>query len=60
MLYIAGSIPVLLFAGVVGLVVNFSQLLIVIGISMALLFWWGIHYTRQAGEKENMPVETSH
>jgi MFS family permease len=60
MLYNAGSIPVLLFAGAVSLIVNFSQLLIVIGISMLLLFWWGIRYMRHAGEKEDMSVEIPH
>ena len=57
MLYNAGSIPVLLFAGAVALVVNFSQLMIVISISMLLLFWWGIRYIRQNKQPEGNPVE---
>ncbi len=57
MLYNAGSIPVLLFAGAVALVVNFSQLMIVIGISMLLLFWWGIRYTRRNEKQKDVPEE---
>jgi MFS family permease len=60
MLYNAGSIPILLFAGAISLIVNFSQLMIVIGISMLLLFWWGIRYTIQAGKQEGVSAETAH
>jgi MFS family permease len=57
MVYNAGSIPVLLFAGAVGLVVNFSQFMIFISISMLLLFWWGIRYTRLNNVQKDTPAE---
>ena len=57
MLYNAGSIPVLLFAGVIGTTIGFSELLIFIGISMLLLFWWGIRYSRQKAVQDDVTVE---
>jgi hypothetical protein len=57
MVYNAGSIPVLLFAGAVGLVVNFSQFMIFISISMLLLFWWGVRYTRLNSVQKDTPAE---
>ena len=57
MVYNAGSIPVLLFAGAVALIVNFSQLMTVISISMLLIFWWGVRYTRKNEEQKDVPAE---
>ena len=59
MLYNAGSIPVLLFAGAVALIVNFSELMVVIGVGMLLLFWWGIRYTKQNKVQKDEPTEAS-
>ena len=47
MLYNAGSIPVLLFAGVIAEVIGLSQLMILMAISLLLFFWWGRRYLKQ-------------
>jgi len=47
MLYNAGSIPVLLFAGVIAEVIGLSQLMILIAIALLLFFWWGSRYLKQ-------------
>jgi MFS family permease len=60
MVYNAGSIPVLLSAGLIGSVIGFSELMIFIGISMLLFCWWGVRYIRQSEKQEDVPVETSH
>src|SRR5438552_4731167 len=52
MLYNAGSIPVLLFAGVIAGAIGFSELMIFIGLSMLLFCWWGVRYIRHNGQQE--------
>ena len=44
MLYNAGSIPVLLFAGVIAQYVGFNLLIVLIAIGMLTLCWWGSRY----------------
>ncbi len=59
MLYNAGSIPVLLFAGVIAGAIGFSELMLLIGVSMLLFCWWGMRYIRHTGEQEATAVEAS-
>jgi len=47
MLYNAGSIPVLLFAGVIAEVIGLNRLMILMAISLLLFFWWGRRYLKQ-------------
>jgi MFS family permease len=44
MLYNAGSIPVLLFAGLFAQYLNLNLLIVLLGAIMLLLFWWGRSY----------------
>jgi MFS family permease len=46
MIYNAGSIPVLLFAGAFAQFLGFNQLVFLVSASMLLFCWWGIHYLR--------------
>jgi MFS family permease len=59
MLYNAGSIPVLLFAGVLAQYVGFNLLIILIAIGMLLLCWWGSRYIytdkQPAGNTATLP-----
>lgn len=48
MMYNTGSIPILLFAGVVAQVLGFNELVIIVSVSMLLFCWWGIRYIRRA------------
>ena len=50
MLYNTGSIPVLLFAGVIAQLVGFNQLIGLLSASLLLFCWWGARYVR--GYKE--------
>jgi MFS family permease len=55
MLYNAGSIPVLLFAGVIAQIINLSALMFIMAAAILLFYWWGIRYVRQ-GEEEHGDV----
>jgi hypothetical protein len=46
MLYNTGSIPVLLFAGVIAQLVGFNQLIVVLSASLLLFCWWGARYVK--------------
>ena len=46
MLYSIGTIPVLLFAGVVAQFVGFNQLVALVSSSIILFCWWGQHYIK--------------
>lgn len=46
MMYNAGSIPILLFAGVIAQFIGFDQLIVLISISMLLFTWWGSRYLK--------------
>lgn len=46
MFYSVGTIPVLLFAGVVAQFVGFNYLVALISLSILLFCWWGQQYTR--------------
>lgn len=59
MLYNAGSIPVLLFAGLIGRVIGLSELMIFIGLSMLLLCGWGVRFIRRNTPQNTMPAETT-
>ena len=48
MVYNAGSIPVLLFAGAMVQLVGFNQLVILLSVSLLLFCWWGSRYVREA------------
>ncbi len=51
MLYNAGSIPVLLFAGVVAEVISLSALMILMAVTILLFCGWGVRYVRQGDEE---------
>lgn len=55
MLYNAGSIPVLLFAGVIAQYLGFNLLIVLIAIGMLALCWWGSRYINTDGR----PAEKS-
>ncbi|GCF11368.1 MFS transporter [Dictyobacter arantiisoli] len=46
MIYSAGTIPVLLFAGAFTTWIGFPQLIILISVSLLGFCWWGIHYIK--------------
>ena len=46
MVYNAGSIPVLLFAGVIGQFIGLNQLIVLVTVSMLLFCWWGTRFRR--------------
>lgn len=52
MLYNAGSIPVLLFAGVFALFIGLDQLMYLLAFSLALYTFWGFWYMRR-GERRD-------
>ncbi len=61
MLYNAGSIPVLLFAGVIAEVINLSALMILMAVAILLFCWWGIHYVGQDEERHgDITLRPSH
>ena len=47
MIYSAGTIPVLLFAGAFTVIIGFTQLIILIAISLLAFCGWGIWYTKK-------------
>ncbi len=53
MLYNAGSIPVLLFAGLFAQYLNLNLLIVLLGAVMLLLLWWGRRYLNHP-EKANL------
>ncbi len=55
MLYNAGSIPVLLFAGVIAQIINLSALMFIMAAAVLLFYWWGTHYVGQ-GDKRHGDV----
>jgi MFS family permease len=56
MIYNAGSVPVLLFAGIISQVLGFGLLIVLLSSSLLLFCWWGTHYIKgprmQQGEQE--------
>jgi MFS family permease len=46
MVYNAGSIPVLLFAGIIGQFIGLNQLIVLVTVSMLLFCWWGTRFRR--------------
>jgi hypothetical protein len=56
MLYNAGSIPVLLFAGLFAQYLNLNLLIVLLGFVMLLLFWWGRRYLNHP-EKSRLSSE---
>ncbi len=52
MLYSAGTIPVLLFAGVIAQLFGFGQIVLIVSASILLFCLWGRHYLRR-GKQEN-------
>ncbi len=46
MIYNTGSIPVLLFAGIIAQVLGFALLIVLLSSSLLLFCWWGVRYTR--------------
>ncbi len=54
MLYNAGSIPVLLFAGVFAQFIGFNQLVVLLSASLLLFCWWGVWYVGTSrGRQDN-------
>ena len=58
MMYNTGSIPILLFAGVVAQVLGFNELVIIISASMLLFCWWGIRYIRRSTSLPETPARS--
>lgn len=46
-LFSAGSIPVLLFSGVLAQFLGLNPVIIVISLVLLLISWWGLHYVRK-------------
>ncbi|GCE14296.1 MFS transporter [Tengunoibacter tsumagoiensis] len=46
MIYSAGTIPVLLFAGAFATFIGFNQLIVVVSVSLLLFCWWGVRYIK--------------
>jgi MFS family permease len=46
MIYNAGSVPVLLFAGLISQLLGFGLLIILLSSSLLLFCWWGTHYIK--------------
>ncbi len=64
MIYNAGSIPVLLFAGIFAQILGFGLLIVLLSASLLLFCWWGTHYiktprTRTKQKDDNDPVTSS-
>ncbi len=51
MLYNAGSIPILLFAGAIAQLIGFNEIVVCISVGILLFDWWGAWYVRR-GTKE--------
>jgi MFS family permease len=52
MLYNVGSIPILLFAGVIAQLIGLNPLILLISASILLFCWWGAHYVK--GDKQSI------
>ena len=50
MVYNAGSIPVLLFAGIIGQFIGINQLVMVVTANMLLFCWWGTRFLKLEGK----------
>jgi predicted permease len=46
MVYNTGSIPVLLFAGIIGQFIGLNQLIVLVTASMMLFCWWGARFRK--------------
>jgi MFS family permease len=46
MIYNAGSVPVLLFAGLISQLLGFGLLIVLLSSSLLLFCWWGTHYIK--------------
>ena len=55
MLYSAGTIPVLLFAGVTAQILGFGQIVLIISVSILLFCLWGGYYLRR-GKQMDKPT----
>ncbi len=68
MIYSAGTIPVLLFAGAVAALFGFSQIVMIVSASILLFCWWGTRYVKNYEEKperyesgeEHTPLNSPH
>ena len=47
MLYNAGSIPILLFAGAIAQLIGFNEIVVCISVGILLFDWWGAWYVRR-------------
>ncbi|GLV57466.1 MFS transporter [Dictyobacter sp. S3.2.2.5] len=56
MLYSAGTIPVLLFAGAFTTLIGFTPLIFIVSASLLAFCWWGIHYIKGADAQQTNPV----
>lgn len=52
MLYSAGTIPVLLFAGAFATLIGFTPLIFIVSASLLIFCWWGVHYIKGADEQQ--------
>ena len=59
MLYNAGSVPVLLFAGVIAQVLGFSLLIVLLSASLLLFCWWGQRYIKGAHKQSEELSESA-
>jgi MFS family permease len=57
MLYNAGSIPVLLFAGVISQVLGFGLLIVLLSSSLLLFCWWGVYYIKVPNKQPEEQLE---
>jgi len=57
MLYSAGTIPVLLFAGVTAQLLGFGQIVLIISASILLFCLWGAYYLRHGQLKDEIAKE---
>jgi len=57
MLYSAGTIPVLLFAGVTAQLLGFGQIVLIISVSILLFCLWGGYYLRRGQLEEEITKE---
>jgi MFS family permease len=51
MLYNVGSIPVLLFSGVITQFLGFNRFILFVAFALVLLFWWGSRYVKRKGHE---------
>lgn len=57
MIYNAGSIPVLLFAGAIAQYLGFNLLIAMLSASLLLFCWWGVRYIKRHEKQEQEEVD---